>query len=476
MADHWKSIANLLGAPGVDEPEAETQGNESAMNQGQPTLPEAPDPIQPLPQDELPQDELPDEALSFKSRRAEAKEVSASASAAKVPEINREVVAVRHEIAAVEPEREPPKAKRKSSWESLASMFGVKVERPQPAAEAPPPAARREVEDEPEAAVDDQKLSIFSGDSPQDSNPALEEMFGDAPKGSREGWGRPRVVNDLGWEDDSEPEPSEKPAEETELQAKEDDEDAPRRGRRRRRGRRGRSDSVEIKASPLEPQIEWSGAEEIEAGFEADDDWQEPDSFAIADADEFEPVETEDVSVDIDAEGEVERRSSRRRRRGRGRGRDREQTDPAVAERVERQPIAREDEDLDDVVDGESESLRPRPASSPRTVGEVDERGSRGRRRRRGGEGRASEGRRDSVPQERPRRVDVARAADSADADLEPEYTFDDEVDSGELGAGKHRNIPTWYESIESLVEANIENRKKGDNRGAPRGRPRGRR
>ncbi|MCA9160903.1 MAG: hypothetical protein KDA72_21380 [Planctomycetales bacterium] len=54
---------------------------------------------------------------------------------------------------------------------------------------------------------------------------------------------------------------------------------------------------------------------------------------------------------------------------------------------------------------------------------------------------------------------------------------FDGEEDDTQPGDGLHRSIPTWADSIQSLVEVNMENRKRGDNRGGtPRGRPRGRR
>src|SRR5690606_2380296 len=85
------------------------------------------------------------------------------------------------------------------------------------------------------------------------------------------------------------------------------------------------------------------------------------------------------------------------------------------------------------------------------------------RGRRRGGRGR---GRSDESREPAPRRPEESPSAASGDDYDEPldEDEASDEDDSHDV---KHRNIPTWRDAVQSLVEANTENRRRhGDNRG----------
>ncbi len=605
MADHWKSIANLLGAPGVDEPEPEDQVSEPIAQTGHvaPTLPPPSLPTQsPPPKSSVagkpttriesdPMEKqfsngepLPDEALSFKPPRT-ASALRAASPESQQHEIQRppsesapqrEVVA---EASLPEPVQ-PEKARRKSSWESLASMFNIKVDRTPPPAIVPkaevpvaeepsrakPPAtpAQSKTSTRPDREAVDEPFSFFSSATPKSANPALDAMFGDTPKskGDVAGWGVPRVVDDLSWEEDSRTPPrsrtdetgsSQPPAyQKSEDTAAQSDEEPIRRGRRRRRGRGGRgasSDAAALPSASAAPDSLWESADPVEDDPMEEDlivnvgDWEEPESFESADADlSFrnndrsssdrprrspkpnkaevrpsrepsgrepsgrepssrepsgrEPSGREPSSRAVEsrepsgrpslprdsvegeaADGEPLRRSSRRRRRGRGSERAEGSERTEGAESIARDDLGRpgKAEELSGEYDHEE---LDEVGSTPSTRSD-DDRPARARPSRRGGSSRGNE-------TARPARS-VARTEPIDDADIEPDFdSEDDDLDGGddlagvdELGGregGKHRSIPTWADSVASLVEANMENRKRGDNRGAPRGRPRGRR
>lgn len=590
MADHWKTIANALGAPGVDEPEVEAEPIASEVK---------PEPAPKSPQPQFSQESnksladrqatarnqdtdssrervstevrgsldnsstefvfdpnlpIPDEALSFKSTkipRTPPQTTPAAGSFSEPPtpaaEARREAPRMpdRTEPTSVPTAASPPPkpAKRKSSWESLASMFNIKVDRskpaeaeeepPQPVEPTPPAAAPimrdsdRSVRSGSARQASDQQLSIFSGGQPTtEPNAALRSMFGDVPQSTNESWGKPRMVDDLGW-DDEEAKPTStahstaKASFQPSQPAADDEvgEETVRRGRRRRRGRRGRGDSQESSAPATEKADHWGEVEEVASS--GDDDWPEPECF-----EEIEPeVRTVRAERELDSEfdaeseeptneGEPLRRSSRRRRRG-GRGREREPVDGSESISRDRQPPRtrvvppaaieeEEDEvigfapDVDDEDDFDGDIVGETPRRN--AAGEED-RNSRTRRRRRGrgGSGRSrEEGSRDdqagrtqgsttrphSSATRPPGPPEIQRATrsgrpiedDDFDADIEPVVGFEGEEDETGSDGKQHRNIPTWADSIESLVTANMENRKRGDNRGAPRGRPKGRR
>ncbi|MEO8269374.1 MAG: hypothetical protein ABI557_06625 [Aureliella sp.] len=640
MADHWKSIANRLGAPGVDEPELERPAADAPVQEPAPkavrpsrgstdkshirestpsavksspvgrdaaSLHSAPpaeaaaakrpefffDPNQPI----------PDEALSFKSSRPslaqnepapppESRTITSTPStpppAAKsfsepsppsAAEARREAPRMPDRFEPETPPAAPP-PKRKSSWESLANMFNIKVDRSKSVEAAPEPKAI-EVRSRPArpAVEDDQQLSIFSDERPSRSNPALDAMFGDAPQGASQPrsdeWGKPRVIDDLGWDSDEDkpvskrggfvesddPKSEAVPSSGHENSEEGDDEESPRRGRRRRRGRRsGRGDSsgetssadtsssssasVGPSRGPAADRARagrstsWGGLDEPienddELSVVGDDPWDEPESFEGAQTslrDELgDDNDSEDGAEELSADGEVLRRSSRRRRRGRGRGgRDRESgeaTEPASEEMPAARPAARgrsatarsgsaprdtddssahvgfrtarDDEDLSDSSERldaprtTSSSRRAEPRGEGRSeVRDSEERGSRPRRGRRGGSSRdpdkSSDSRREPSSTGRSRSAEARTPGRPSDEEGPIEDDFDDislgpafdgEEDDADHGDGQHRSIPTWADSIQSLVEVNMENRKRGDNRGGtPRGRPRGRR
>ncbi|MEZ6080642.1 MAG: hypothetical protein R3C56_34705 [Pirellulaceae bacterium] len=632
MADHWKSIANRLGAPGVDEPEVETPAEQPAPKAVRPSpapsnkppvrdttpstatapkaggdtaspdsalSPEAPatkpaefyfDPNQPI----------PDEALSFKSSRpslaphepAQPREPGRTTSTPSTPlpaarsysepsppsaaEARREAPSMPDRFEPETPPAAPP-PKRKSSWESLANMFNIKVDRSKPVEAAPEPKAAetkpidtRTSSSRPvrPAAEDDQQLSIFADDRPPRSNPALDAMFGDAPQGGTQArsdeWGKPRVIDDLGWDsDDDTPAPmrggfaeSDEPQsdamsgssrEDSELG---DEEEAPRRGRRRRRGRRGgrgdssgESSAAGASRGPTADRTSatrsstWGGLDDSLENEEdlsvGDDPWDEPESFEVAQSDARDELgddsDSDDAADELSADGEVLRRSSRRRRRGRGRsGRDREAGE-VTDQRTDERPVARpaergrsapartssaprntdalsksvgfrSDSDDENFSDSSDRLDAPRSAPSsrraePRGEGrsearDSEERGSRPRRRRRGGSSssdsvKSADSRRETSSTGRGRTEGRATGRPSDEEgpiedafdDISLGPAFDGEEDDIQPGDGLHRSIPTWADSIQSLVEVNMENRKRGDNRGGtPRGRPRGRR
>ena len=99
MADHWKTLANRLGTPGIDEPEVEEIKEEKSA-------PEAPSSASAA------------RSADFESKPAAKKPAFEKALGGPPP--------VESPALAPEPVEEPVKpAKRKSSWETLASLFNV---------------------------------------------------------------------------------------------------------------------------------------------------------------------------------------------------------------------------------------------------------------------------------------------------------------------------------------------------------------
>jgi len=417
MADHWKTLANRLGTPGIDEPEVDEIKEEKLAPEAQSSATAAP-------------------YADRESKPAMEETPSGSASTdrpASVPQ-------------TAEPPAAPAKpAKRKSSWEALANLFNVSVDRsePEPVAAAPEPEPAQPEPFQPEpiqsepfqpeprrpkpafgspAAVTPtppkKKLSIF--DEPElDPNAALDAMFGDAPReklsGEGSGWGKPkRVVDDLGWDDaDDQPKRAkasrddDRPADvinedledDDELSDDEpspsgsqdadeagDDEPARRSRRRRRRGRRGRgrdeettvkseSDSSEPLDADISSEAPVSWKHDL-IEVESAGPWAEPESFESdvfesdafeSDAFESDDEPLEDALDDDDSEdsGEVVRRSNRRRRR-RGRGREEapaaEASAPGFAPRSGRDAGSRDTSSKD----SSSRDVAARDAATPR--------------------------------------------------------------------------------------------------------------
>lgn len=449
MADHWKSLANKLGAPGVDEPEEVVEHVPQA--EAEPTSGEeqADSPLAPA-------EDAPDSDDGSELEGAASPQADAEADS---PEVIHALAPPKAQPTPT-PVEEPQakRKKRRSSWEKLASMFNVSSgaaeqeleEEPAESPEAEPdPAPARasgsEVRvadtgnDEPD---EDERPGLALFDAPEkDVNPALESMFGDAPRDEDLSWTprRKRVVDDVGWgetdasKDDEAAERDEgssSPAR-ADRDRTSDDEDEMGRGRsrRRRRGRRGRGRDAD-------PASELDSGDSPEAS--ADERWSGPTDIG-----------------DGDDEGEeVERRSNRRRRRGRGRSdAERARSDGERPENDKPQDVGWSDEAEDDDGEGEERvASRRRPRRG--------ERSERGDSRRRGRSRGAERQERDERPERDSRQEDSAEDAD-------------DDQDSE---TPKHRNIPTWADALQTLVESNIENHKRNEgNRGGNRGR-RGRR
>lgn len=417
------------------------------------------------------------------------------------------------------------KPKKKSSWESLASIFGVSLASDDETAEAPEEAVQAAGDDSP-------SLGIFDAEKDED-NPALDELFPKASGDAQDSWKEERrVVNDVGWNDgderprrrkrgsgfkapeedaglkseavDSDPIPERaEPAARTESNAEVESSEEEARtspGRRRRRGGRGRNRGAgqadDRKLDTRSPDARTPDSRPSEVGFQKDD-WDSKEEPAAREAGWAEPDSFEAGPADEDSDGEVERRSTRRRRRGRNRGSEAESSrGPDVAE-----PRARD-------ADGDTRA-RTSDVAEPDSDDESDEirtpnRDGDGRRRRgRGGRGRG----RDRVQPARSRDdtdrdSDVAsdrdeqaarRGGSRSDGDREEEVPgprrrrrrperkpVDDVSDAQAIEdeeETKHRNIPTWVDALTSIVEANVENHRRVESRGGgSRGRSRGRR
>ncbi len=478
MGDHWKSLANKLGAPGMDAPTSEPTPTPEPAKPARPAAP-APAHVDPPP-------------------------------AARAPE--------------PEPIPEPPvetgrKGKRKSSWDTLTSFFGISSSEPSaPEVSSAAPAETDALDAGFAKPVAREPERPSRAKPPAAKSNALDELFGDAPR-QELSWDKPaqRMVDDVSdWDDEPVvPEPTLDDQADTFTPAREASEDAEREPGRRRRRRRGRGRRDESRGEQVDgdrpartgsrdghrapgprsdaPTADLSSDrdDDIEP-WEAEldvvepvDDWVEPSSFGS--------VSDVDIDADVDPDAPLpQRRSNRRRRRGRGRG-DRAEgslppaTDPVGEVREVREPRpAREPrepreprgEGREPRGDGrEPREVRERPARQPRESRavesdmELEARPERTRREpREPREGKpVREGR--SRPPREARREPVAPVDDldnQVDSSLAAELEGDD-------GAGnRHPKIPTWADSLEAIINANMENHSRGDHRGGSRGRSRG--
>ncbi len=523
MGDHWKSLAQKLGAPGMDDPT--TSSNESAP---------------------------PSEVAAFTREPEQVQPVEPLA----------EVM-----TPAPEPEVVDEKPRKRSSWEALASMFNIQLDRtppepPAPASAKPPaptpvppreresrPAAQREKprfneprrereparepvrepvrEREPAREREpvreretEPRLQVFQESTESDANPALESLFSDVPRGDLDSWKKPaRIVDDIGWGEEI---PSTQ-AEEIEVEfgdepfgagvepVAEDSAELSERPRRRRR-RRGSRRPEGTEVAPKDRDLD--DIESIVPG----DEYSEPESFE---------VELSDASESM-AATDPERRSNRRRRRGRKRPSDdaapthdddgelnAELASERPGDRPERMPeraprperTGERSERTSDrserpprsrgrgsETSGErsaprnpergSERSAERPAERPaergpdRNAERGSERGERPARSERGPDGRREKRTERPEPRaDRPPRVREERPLPPrSDAEELDDVEGLEDIDSEESGE-KHRNIPSWADSLQAIIEGNMENHKRNDNRGGPpRGRPRSRR
>ena len=481
MGDHWKSLANKLGAPGMDAPVSEPAP-------AAPTPPPAPAASKPAPRP-----------------------------AAPAPvEMPPPVVHVPEPMPA--PPAEVAKGKRKSSWDTLTSFFGISSPEPEPEVSSAAPAetdalaesftkppererGRGRNRDRDRDRDRPARASAPARNNPPASPPAvppkasaLEELFGDAPR-QELSWDKPapRMVDDVSdWDDEPVVDPPTLDDQaDTFTPASEAGDDAEREpGRRRRRRRRGgRRDDVRSgdrvesdRPARVSPRDEASGDDddiepwepEIDA-VEPADDWAEPASFGESDV---------DIDADVDPDAPLpQRRSNRRRRRGRGRSERAEGSLPPATEptsevrepRPTREPrearAPREVREPREPREGR-ESARPaRPPREARPIEdemEVEARPERTRREPR--EGRPARGEGRQRPPREARREPVA-AADDLDNQVDSSLAAELEGDDG--SGGRHPKIPTWADSLESIISANMENHSRSDHRGG-RGRPRG--
>lgn len=504
MGDHWKSLAQKLGAPGMDDPT--TSPNESAPVTETAAFTREPEPTQPV------------EPLS-------------------------EVM-----TPAAEPEVIDEKPRKRSSWEALASMFNIQLDRTpaeppapapvKPTVPAPTPVPPRERESRPTAQREkprfneprrdrepsretsrepsrepsrdrepEPRLQVFQESTEPDANPALESMFADVPRGDLDSWKKPpRVVDDIGWgeevpaskSDELEQDFGNDPFVVDSQAATESSPEATDRPRRRRRRRGSRRPEGASNVAPRADQ-DIDDIESIVPG----DDYSEPESF------EVDLSEGSESAVQADPE----RRSSRRRRRGRKRPVEgaapvhhddgelnAELASERPGERPERMPDrgpradrsgGRSERSAERPQHGrnrgsESADDRNAPRGNDRGTDRVSERGSerggerdeRPARAERGPDSRREKRTERPEPRaDRPPRVREERPMPprSDVEDIDDADSLED-IDSEDAG-DKHRNIPSWADSLQAIIEGNMENHKRNDNRGGPpRGRPRSRR
>ncbi|MCA9194650.1 MAG: hypothetical protein KDB03_22920 [Planctomycetales bacterium] len=401
MSDHWKSLANLLGTPGIGEPDNRTPSQAAQ-----------------------PEETGPASAGSTPPTPTPTREVS-------------KPIAPPKESALPKPE-EATKKKR-TSWDNLAKLFNIRGVAD--SATVPPPAV--ETEAPSIEAVAETVLHLHES-AETTSNTVLDEMFGEAPRQAHDAWQSPRrMVDDLGWDDDDLPSSSpvsseesldrgssaipEAPSDEVESSGRE------RQRRSRRRRRRGSPDADarrESSTSHNQSDGEWT---QLSAEDRYDDipSPSEISGWGETKSNEFESSTAEDDEQPL-------RRSSRRRR---GRARSGEE-DREIARQPSRDADVAPDSDID------SDEDAPREPREDRS----------GRRTRRTRSGSRSE------RQEKVRGHDISVDDDD-----------DDDLTSDRDGESRHRNIPTWLDALNPLIDGNIENHRRNESRGS-RGRPRGRR
>lgn len=473
MADHWKSLANLLGAPGVDLPEeTENKGSpaqdarkpESRRREDPPaSIEEKPEPPEPAPAEppSTPKEKEVRSHWGFRDKEPQT-DSEETDEVALQPEVIQAVTPKPKEApkpvpSQVEPEGKPleksaRKSGRRSSWESLASMFNIKLE-PRSEPDEPPsqpdasPVGESVGKQEAESRspkpwsekTEKEAPRVFDdADTRSEENPALTALFGDASsKPQSDDWyQKRRVVDDVGgWEDEGDSVGSHEASrygfqpreeEKDDLTAEREagvsersprSESEGRRGRRRRGRGRGRGEV------PIEDTVN----DDVEVPSDADTaryrgvSWKDEDDSRRGMGD--------------DVEEEVERRSSRRRRRGRRpAAEDRPETEDSA---IVSEPDFSTAEDFEEKEEAEYRERKP------------------SRRRR-----------------ERPKRVPVS---DSVIDDAELDEDAPDSSEDDEERAVRHRNIPTWEDALRSIIESNTENHRKNEGRGH-RGRSRGRR
>ncbi len=460
MGDHWKALANKLGAPGVDAPSMES-APQAKEETNQPAPHHAPT-ASTYPAPASQGDEI---ELSFRAKpKPPRTEAPSQASAVQASPAAQPATPVARETAIEAPaapaaSNKTDKPKRKSSWDQLTSFFGISS----PASEEAP------ADDVSSSAPAETDALLTPRQEPSPPS-ALDALFGDAPR-QELSWEKPkprRMIDDVSsWEDepirvddDDDPRAMDPQALNPEARALSGDEttdeaSAPTRRRRRRRrgGRRDRDD-----APRTSDRDELSSASDKHEPAGSGDAWDEEDVVDAVESSEQwdEPTTFESDAGEVEETNQPERRSSRRRRRGRGRGREAgapvDELD-STREAEPRSPRQREPR---------PEGLEPRPVREPKEP-------------------------RDESVSERPRREGRSRRSRPADSDaprreLAAVNAENDEIDTSltaeleEGGPNRHPKIPTWVDSLEAIISANMENHRRLDSqRGGPSrgGRPR---
>jgi ribonuclease E len=485
MSDHWKSLADRLGAPSF-EPSVRRTKELPSQPVAPPTAPSGP-----------PSVDDTKGSLEEPQRRANRQQVTDSSQsaverAAISPQSLPEPVDQAPAIAD-----EPAKKKKRSNWERVANLFGLGPEpEPEPEPQVQPAEVlepvRQPTESRQARAASPQKdasslekktrhpqresrssaaasddLGLFDAAANRDdTNPVLAEMFGAPPSNFTDAWEKPsRMVDDIGWDEPandpwSVPDDDRDLVLETTSEIADDDQDdsdasdseqSPRRRSRRRRRRGKRVDGPAARSedrSDIGAEMQGASHASNDEGGDLSDD-----------------VSSDDVTSDDVSSGEMpERRSSRRSRFRRTERSGPSHAQPRSSEGMEVEPRSIEED--------EPELADERVAPSGDFDADSSGSASTGRRRRR----RRSRGSGRSDRLESQDQLPVDREGSEAVDDLE-ELDLEDSPGEGREGNRSSRNIPTWEETLSVLVTANIENHRRNESRGSRGGgRPRGRR
>lgn len=467
MPDHWKSLANLLGAPGIDMPESaapessipattpatdrtkESAERDSHLRDVEPA--HAPsNVVTKRPSNAAFSEQVPRDRSKFRTPAKPEPPPAAEAADLEMPsdKQGRDSMVSDSRGSSAKPEVE----KRRSSWDKLTKLFGMGSSSDVEAAPAiePSPSQPKQV-----SAPRSGQEKVVSA-----SSDALEAMFVDVPRQSEGDWRSEsslRVVDDVSWEEEeTDVAPKTKDAPIADSESIDEVRGRGRRRHRRRPGQRDReSDQVSTGKNARKDEEEiagsvgWSEDAVVDEPVESADQWTEPETFAAESSDDEPP--------------NAERRSQRRHRRG-----SRHRQSDASSDVPRREPESRLEEPPRREASNRREDLPRREQVSKRDHDE----------KRGGGERRPSRENREREPvrRESPQVDYDARAEENID-EVEIDHDVDMVGDTGEAG-NKHRKIPTWSDALESIIANNMSNhrRNEGQRDGGPRGRPRGRR
>ncbi len=505
MSDRWKSLADQLGAPKF-EPTARPLREPASQEK-----PAQEPPADPTPstsskseQPDLPNVESPRRRGYFASLAGEQARPADQPAQEERP-LEQEIK--QHSAESPSKLERSGKRKKAPSWgERIANLLGVsstdavdRAESSEPVASSQTPPSKPIAESQPA------KSSLFDLPKSDSTNSALTEMFGSPTTSNSSYWDRPkRMVDDVGWGDDSEsfeardketpsrPQSSDQlsidstDSEAASSKSSEDDEQPGRRPRRRRRrGGRGRERSdVEPTRSKSESEAEVSRDYLDESDSDLETDWSfdahanEPPQSVSTRRSADSHARRSRNDKDSNEEGMVDRRSSRRRVR---RGGDQQEARPD-SERSHKSPVADEqprakstsdDFDFDQDESDARSDVQSRESSEARRA----EPNGRRRKRSRGGAKPATDGSGQRESRKQSRQSDGHGDSELRERDSD-DHDSDDDFDSEKRAGGKApRNIPTWEDALAAVITANLENHRRNDHRNSRGGgKPRGRR